>query len=299
MGVDVRDLLKQNLEKRGVNPDDILKTYDEHSAVLRDLATKKFATPAALFSYFESTYPGLFTQTQATNIWTKMNAAKRGGGIPSSDLLSPTISDALDNLLGIFIPEVREPIKSALGLGFILSYVEQLPLFGPLVGSALDLTAAVLPTLAVTAQNIMPTLVSLIPLPYMSFVGMGIGWAFSFVLLYLTMLIGLSRKKFGDSVEAVAGMIPILGATAMNVVQKANLTAAKLNDRRQQVVESVSELASALSEATAGLGDQTKQSLRNIVSEAKTAGGLHPRRRRNTRKKWQRRRRTQRKSATR
>lgn len=297
MGVDIRDLLKQNLEKRGIKPDEPLKTYDEHSAVLRDLTTKKFANSAEFFSYFDTAYPGLFDQSQADRIWTKMNAAKQqGGASPSTDLLSPVLSSALDNLLAIFIPEVREPIKAGLGFAFILTYIEQLPLFGPLVGAALDITAALLPTLAVTAQNLMPTLVSLIPLPYMNFVGIGIGWAFSFVLLYVTMLIGISRKKFGASVEAISGMIPIMGATAMNMVQKANITAAKLNDRRQEVAESVGALTDALSEGMGSVGAQTNQSLRQIVSQK---GGLHLRRRKHTRKGWLKRRRTLRKSARR
>ena len=37
------------------------------------------------------------------------------------DFISPATSAAIDGLLGIFIPEVRLPIKTALGFVFILS----------------------------------------------------------------------------------------------------------------------------------------------------------------------------------
>ncbi len=54
-------------------------------------------------------------------------------------------------------------------------------------------------------------------------------------------MIGVSRQQFGSAVEATAGLIPVVGPTAMNWVSKANFTAAKLNMRRKKVMESVSE----------------------------------------------------------
>ncbi len=81
------------------------------------------------------------------------------------DFISPATSAAIDGLLGIFIPEVRLPIKTALGFVFILSYIESLPIFGQLVAAALDITAAMLPVIAVNFQNFTPVVVGLIPIP--------------------------------------------------------------------------------------------------------------------------------------
>lgn len=59
-------------------------------------------------------------------------------------------------------------------------------------------------------------------------------------------MIGVSRQQFGSAVEATAGLIPVVGPTAMNWVAKANFTAAKLNMRRKKVMESVSETLGVL-----------------------------------------------------
>lgn len=48
--------------------------------------------------------------------------------------------------------------------------------------------------------------------------------------------------------EATAGLIPVIGPTAMNWVAKANFTAAKLNMRRKKVMESVSETLAVVSQ---------------------------------------------------
>ena len=60
-------------------------------------------------------------------------------------------------------------------------------------------------------------------------------------------MLGISRQQFGSAVEATAGLIPVVGPTAMNWVAKANFTAAKLNARRKKVMESVSETLTAVS----------------------------------------------------
>jgi hypothetical protein len=279
MGVDVGDILRKNLEK-DVRPDEvkrIMSMFEERSGSLQDLATKKFESPEALFSHFDVKYPGLFTKEQSIGIWNKLRTTQMGGAMvmPNiNDLLSPTISSALDALLGIFIPEVRTPIKFVLGFVFILSFIEKLPLVGPLLSAALDVASAILPTAAVALQSIVPGIFGLIPLPYASMVGLYLGWLFSAILLYFTMLIGISRKQFGDSVVAIAGMVPLFGPTLMTTVKNANVTAAKLNQNRIKIVNSFSEVitavTSALSQVGQNLGEKTKTSLTNIVQQAQT-----------------------------
>lgn len=112
----------------------------------------------------------------------------------------------------------------------------------------MDITAAMLPVIAVNFQNFTPLVVGLIPLPYSNFVGIAIGYCFSAFFLWLAILLGISRQQFGSAVEATAGLIPVIGPTAMNWVSKANFTAAKLNMRRKRVMESVSETLAVVSQ---------------------------------------------------
>lgn len=109
------------------------------------------------------------------------------------------------------------------------------------------MTAAVLPIIAVNLQNFTPLVIGLIPIPYANFIGIAIGYCFSAFFLWLAILLGISRQQFGSAVEATAGLIPVVGPTAMNWVAKANFTAAKLNARRKKVMESISQTLEAVS----------------------------------------------------
>lgn len=84
--------------------------------VFKDLAQRKFSSAQELQQHFGS----LFTPDQAKRIYEKIQP--RGGVIEDEvDFISPATSAAIDGLLGIFIPEVRLPIKTGLGFVFILS----------------------------------------------------------------------------------------------------------------------------------------------------------------------------------
>jgi hypothetical protein len=125
---------------------------------------------------------------------------------------------------------------------FTLSTLENSPLFGEMIGAALDVTAAALPVFASISQTQTPALVGLLPLPYASTVGLVAGWVFSFFFLFTAMLIGISRKDFSAAIEATAGMIPVLGPVAMRTVSSADRTATKLRNRAEKVYTSIQKV---------------------------------------------------------
>ena len=255
---------------------DKVEEFNKRFSLVKDLANNRFTSPEEIYE----AHPDLITPQQAQGIWKNYNEAKvQKGGLQvvsaqmANDLLSPTISKALNLLLGIFIPEVRIPIKVGLGFIFILSYIEKLPGIGALVASALDITATILPVWAVSLQNLIPPLVALIPLPYMNFAGMFLGYIFSAVLLFMAIMIGISRKQFGSAIEATAGLIPVFGPTLMNGVKSVNVTAAKLNARRIQVVEQFTALVNQIIQTATQAGEETKASLQGLLTEAVRASG--------------------------
>ena len=242
---------------------DKVDEYKFRMGVFEDLMNRKFASPEELRQHFGST----FTPSQAKNIWTSLQT--KGGVVNDEvDFISPATSSAIDGLLSIFIPEVRLPIKTALGFVFILSYVESLPIFGQLVAAAFDMTAAVLPIIAVNFQNFTPLVVGLIPVPYANLIGVAIGYVFSAFFLWMAILMGISRQQFGSAVEATAGLIPVVGPTAMNWVAKANFTAAKLNQRRKKVMESVSQTLGLLGQIVDSTLTPALQALDSQVQQA-------------------------------
>ena len=70
--------------------------------------------------------------------------------------------------------------------------------------------------------------------------------------------------------EATAGLIPVIGPTAMNWVAKANFTAAKLNARRKKVMESISETLTAVSGFVDATLTPALQTLDSKVQEVAT-----------------------------
>ena len=115
-------------------------------------------------------------------------------------------------------------IRTSLPAVFTLNTLEKSPLFGDILASALDITAAALPVLASVSQTQTPILVGLLPLPYASTVGLVAGWIISFFFLFTAMLIGISRKDFSAAAESTAGMIPVLGPVAMRTVTAGDRT---------------------------------------------------------------------------
>jgi hypothetical protein len=107
----------------------------------------------------------------------------------------------------------------------------------------------------------------------MNFAGMFLGYIFSAVLLWLAIMIGISRKQFGSAIEATAGLIPVFGPTMMNGVKSVNVTAAKLNARRIQIVDQFTLLMNQIIQTVKEVSEETKTSVQGLIKEAVSASG--------------------------
>lgn len=224
--------------------------FDLFMSIYRVLYQKKFSSPSEIENTFQNNGKPLFTSRQASNVFRSLNREQQGGGNKDS-IVNETVQRIIDLLAGIDAggagsPQIQQTIeavqlfiRSSLPFVFTLNTLEQSPLFGELVGAALDVTAASLPIFASVSQTQTPILVGLLPLPYASTVGLVAGWLFSFFFLFTAMLIGLSRKDFASAVEATAGMIPVLGPVAMRMVGSVDRTATKLRNRAMNIQESI------------------------------------------------------------
>ena len=242
---------------------DKVDEFNKRVNLVKDLTDNKFNTADEL----HAAHGDLVTRSQAEGIIQKISKTQKGGA-GGDDFFSATIAGAIDGLVSIFIPEVRIPVRTVLSMVFLLNYIEKLPMFGSLVGAALDITAAALPVTAVNIQTAVPALVGLIPLPYMNFVGMGLGWFFSATLLFLAITIGISRMQFGAAIEASAGLIPVFGAAAMNFVRTSNMTMGRMNARRQKVVAEFLEVVETIKTVATELSEDAKNTLNEVAGEA-------------------------------
>lgn len=202
-------------------------------------------------SFFRDGQP-LLTPKQADNVYRATQGKQRGG---RDSLFNETAESIIDSVSGVQRGPALPPgaaaaaekawksfqfvLRMVLPFVFILDTVQHTPLFGQLIGAALDITAATLPVIATMIQTSTPALVGLIPVPYAGTIGIVLGWLFSAWFLWLAAVIALSRKDFAGALEATAGMIPVVGASAMKIVASADRVSTKLANRAEKIMESI------------------------------------------------------------
>lgn len=199
----------------------------------------------------------LFTSEQANSIYRQIRKGQTGGERVDS-ILNSIISTGVDVAAGITQPpppnaavqgatkSIQMFIRMIIPFVFILDTLEDIPLFGDLIGASLDVTAATLPVIASNFQTFTPALVGLIPLPLAGTVGIFLGWLFSLWFLWLAAVIGASRKDFASAVEATSGMVPIIGPALMRGVKAVETVGTKFYNRSDRISESISQAYGSL-----------------------------------------------------
>lgn len=240
----------------------------------RVLSTKAFKNADELRDYFCDNGKQILTPEQAESIFEKTQKGMKGGATES--VVNDTLTSVLNIISGKTSPgppspaikaaiaSIQQAIRIVLPFVFILNTLEQSPLFGELLGAALDITVSVLPVTASTVQSGTPALVGLIPLPFAGPVGIALGWLFSFFFLWLAMVISVSRQDFATALEATAGMIPIFGGTAMKSVATFDRVTTKLANRAERIQQSIEQVYGSLKGAVEQI--TSKPGFQNAVS---------------------------------
>lgn len=204
-------------------------------------------------SFFRDGQP-LLTPKQADSVYRATKGTQKGG--MSESVFNDAAESIIDTVSGVQRGPALPPgaaaaaekawktfqfaLRVVLPFVFILETLQHTPLFGELIGASLDITAATLPVIATMFQSNTPAIVGLIPVPYAGTIGILLGWLFSAWFLWLAAVIALSRKDFAGALEATAGMIPVVGASAMKIVSSADRVSTKLSNRAGRIMESIS-----------------------------------------------------------
>jgi hypothetical protein len=227
----------------------------------------------------------LFTPEQAASVFKKIGPMQtQKGGAQIESIVNMAARQGIDLAAGITEPGPPNPavqatiktvqmvIRMVIPFIFILDTLENTPLFGDLIGAALDVTAAVLPVIASNIQTITPGLVGLIPVPLAGTIGIVLGWLFSLFFLWLAMVIGISRKEFAAALEATAGMVPVVGPALSRGVKAVETVGTKFYNRADKISASISKafgsLQSAVQNAKSTLGSIKIDSPTNLPSMA-------------------------------
>jgi hypothetical protein len=243
----------------------------------------KFQSADAIRRAFTRDGQPLFTPAQAESVFRKIRSTQKGGERVDS-ILNSTIRKGVDMAAGLTPPSPPNPaiesglkmiqmaVRMVIPFIFILDTLENTPLFGDLIGAALDVTAAVLPVIASTIQTTTPGLVGLIPIPLAGTVGILLGWLFSLCFLWLAMVIGISRKEFAAALEATAGMAPVIGPALSRGVKAAETVGTKFYNRSDKIMASISKAFGSLQ----GAVEKVKSTVNSLPSADKIVGTNPP-----------------------
>lgn len=181
----------------------------------------------------------VFTQEESEKLYQMMENQKGGGDV---ELLDNVVRQWLVFLYGwtpVFITNMEDYITPFV---FILKSLETNPYYGQVLGIGLDVVTSTLPVIAVTIQNLAPEIIGLVPIPESGPIGALIGWALSSVVVFLALVINLSRAHFGQAFLLTFLMIPFVGSSLYNAALSGEKVLTKISARRGKLVETTRNL---------------------------------------------------------
>jgi hypothetical protein len=227
-----------------------------------------------------------------------------GEPTPVAPPLKPDSEDYLGPRLRWFLNAVTSPYGRTLLQGtflvvFFVSYLEKIPVFGSILSASLDIILAGGKILVKTVQSTLPAVIGMIPLPYMSLLGLTLAALFGMIVWPIFALISLSRQDFVAAIESYIRTIPPpIGDVLANTFLEGNRAVAKIDEKRIKLGNDISNALTQLSAAASSLSESMKEGFKSLAAQtaaaAKTGsdavssarasvGGFH---RRTKRKSW-------------
>jgi len=130
---------------------------------------------------------------------------------------------------------IRETINTFLPYVFFLDFSQKNTNLGLYMDLAVTLVKKTLHVGATSAQTIAPTLAGIIPFPGAGAAGAIVGWLFSLFFLALAAGVGVVSRDFGYTAESLAGMIPVIGSTAMRIIHSGDETATRFTNKMYRI----------------------------------------------------------------
>ncbi len=194
-------------------------------------------------------------------------------------------------------PYAQVAIRTLFMVLFFLSYVESIPVFGSILSAVLDVTLASGRILIKTIQKMLPPVIGIIPLPYMSFLGIIIASAVGMILWPVLAMISFSRQDFTSAIESFVRMVPPpMGDALADTFLDANRTVYKLNEKREKLGNDLVEGLRAIMDVGNQTGTKIGEGAQKLITQVRDMPALPQRAGRFSRKvykkrKWQTRRR--------
>ncbi len=206
----------------------------------------------------------------------KLNSYKKQrGGVDIPIMVKPDTNDFLGPRLRWLVEAMGSPyaqgiVRMLFMVIFFISYLESIPLFGSILSAALDVMVAGGKTLTKTIQTNLPPMIGLIPLPYMSLVGIMIAAVFGMIVWPMIAMISFSRQDFAAAIESSIRVIPPpIGSTIADLFVEGNRMIAKLDQKRQKLGEDIYNGIKIFTDAIAGVSSQFKEQANTFATKTK------------------------------
>jgi len=164
-------------------------------------------------------------------------------------------------------PYLQSLVRISFAFIFFLSYIESIPVAGSLISASLDIALSGGRILIKQLQALVPTLVGLIPLPFMNLIGLGLVSIVGMILWPLLAMVSLSRQDFASAIESFIRVIPPpIGSVLADTFLDANRTVTKLDGNRKKILSDMVAGLGALQSAGPPAADQVKQGAQKLLA---------------------------------
>lgn len=168
-------------------------------------------------------------------------------------------------------PYARVVVRMLFAVLFFLSYLENIPVFGSILSAVLDVMLAGGRILVKSVQKALPPLIGLIPLPYMSMVGIMLAAVFGMLVWPVLAIISFSRQDFTSAIESYIRIVPPpMGDALADAFLDANRTVYKLNEKRKKLTEDIVGGLQSLMGLGKNLGSRVTQGAQTLTSQLKS-----------------------------
>lgn len=185
------------------------------------------------------------------------------------DFLGPQMRWVVE---GLGSPYAQPVIRILFMVLFFVSYLESLPVFGGILSAVLDIMIAGGRILIKSVQKAIPPLFGLIPLPFMSLVGIGMAAVFGMLVWPIVAIVSFSRQEFTTAIEAFLRIVPPpLGDMIADTFMDANRTVYRLNEKRKKIVNDITAGLKAIVDTGKSVGSQAVQGAQTLITRTQQA----------------------------
>ena len=122
-------------------------------------------------------------------------------------------------------------------------------------------------------QKMIPVIFGIIPLPFMSFIGIGMAAVFGLLVWPIVGLLSFTRQDFAAAIESFIRVIPPpIGDTLADVFMEANRAVARIDQKRVKLSEDIAKGIEMISKLTSGMSGKIKEGASSLASATRAAG---------------------------